>query len=54
MNTKKTLKVWLFLLVTTLAVSYACISWIDEPIALYFLKYVSPLSGLGRALKALY
>ena len=46
---KLILKSWLMLLVTTLGVTYACIRWIDEPIALYFLKYVSPLSGLGRA-----
>ena len=46
---KHILKSWLILLVTTLAVTYACISWIDEPIAFYFLKYVSPLSGLGRS-----
>ena len=43
------LKSWLLLLVTILASIYACISWLDAPIAFYFLKYASPLSGLGRA-----
>jgi len=43
------LKSWLILLVTILASIYACISWLDAPIAFYFLKYASPLSGLGRA-----